>query len=298
MPSERSSAMRTVRHRSGGDWWRMTHAAPHPALAARVMGYCDYEERTASFVRRRELPSGCVVLIVNLGEPIDVGFEAAGGSTDQPHGFFAGLHDSPAVVTTSGEQRGMEIDLTPLGAHALLGIPMHELARRVVELEDLLGPHGRGLRERLGSARSSGERFAALDRFLLGLGETRAAPKPSVAYALDRLQRSRGTVPVGSLAEDLGCSRRHLIAGFREQVGVPPKLMARILRFEHAVEVADRASRLDWSEVSHHCGYHDQSHMIRDFHRFAGVTPGRFAELRLPGGGGIRAEGGAVAAAA
>ncbi len=153
------------------------------------------------------------------------------------------------------------------------------------------------MRESLGDSRSCGERFAVLDRFLLALRETAATPKPSLAYALDRLQRSRGAIEVGRLADELGCSRRHLIAGFREQVGVPPKLMARILRFEHAVELAGREPALDWSEVSHLCGYYDQAHMIRDFHQFAGVTPGRFAELRLPDGGGVRAQGTEVAAA-
>lgn len=297
MSPDRSIAVHTVRHRSGGDWWRMTHAAAHPAVAGLASSYCDYEERTTTFVRRRELPSGRATLIVNLGEPIDVALEATNVTGDQRHGFFAGLHDGPAVVTTNGTQRGVEVHLTPLGAHALLGHPMHELSRRVVALEDLFGARGRRLRESLGDSRSSGERFAVLDRFLLALLSSAVMPKPSVAYALDRLQSSRGTVSIGGLADHLGCSRRHLIAGFREQVGLGPKLMARILRFEHAVELSGRSPLLDWSEVSHRCGYYDQAHLIRDFHQFAGVTPGGFARLRLPDGGGLRAEEAAVAAA-
>ena len=53
--------------------------------------------------------------------------------------------------------------------------------------------------------------------------------------ALGRLRASGGSVRVETLAAELGCSRRYLVAGFREQVGVPPKMLARILRFHRAV---------------------------------------------------------------
>jgi hypothetical protein len=63
---------RIVRHASELDRWEMVHAAPDDRLGAYVLAYCAYDERTSSFVRRRELPSDRVVAIVNLGEPIRV----------------------------------------------------------------------------------------------------------------------------------------------------------------------------------------------------------------------------------
>jgi AraC-like DNA-binding protein len=279
---------RVFRHESERDRWEMVQGAPDPRLRGHVLSYCSYREETSSFVRRRELPSVRVVLIVNLGEPIRV--LAPGGPeswTDQPEGFVAGLHDTFAVTETGGSQAGVQVDLTPIGAYLLLGIPMHELSHRVVRLEDLFGRGGTLLREALAEAPGSAERFQLMDDFLLTLLDRERSPVPSVTRALHRLHESGGTVPVGVLAAEIGCSRRHLITRFREHVGVTPKLLARIMRFEHVVSLVDARTEMAWAEIAQVCGYYDQAHMIRDFNQFAGGPPSEFARRRLPDGGGL-----------
>ncbi|KXK59209.1 hypothetical protein AWW66_25535 [Micromonospora rosaria] len=87
-----------------------------------------------------------------------------------------------------------------------------------------------------------------------------------------------GPVGVGALADELGWSRRHLAATFRREVGLPPKVTARLLRFAraHAALTADRppgTAAPAGAEVAARYGYSDQSHLIREFHEFAGVTP-------------------------
>src|SRR4051812_3273095 len=116
---------RVVRHASERDVWEFVHAAPDPRLDGYVIDYCDYDERTGSFVRRRELPSERVVAIVNLGAPIQV-LTAVDGWTEQPDGFVGGLSDTFAVTETTGAQRGVQIDFSPVGAHLLTRTPMHE----------------------------------------------------------------------------------------------------------------------------------------------------------------------------
>jgi AraC-like DNA-binding protein len=275
------------RHESEHDSWEMVHGMPDPRLRGHVLSYCSYREETSSFVRRRELPSVRVVMIVNLGEPIRVFAPGASGWSEQPEGFLAGMHDTYAVTETGGSQGGVQVDLTPVGAHLLLGIPMDELAQRVVTLEELFGRGGILLREAVAEAPDWAARFAVIDDFLLTLLDRARSPVPSVTRALGRLYESGGTVPVGVLAAEIGCSRRHLISRFREQVGVTPKLLARILRFERAVALVDAGTEMGWAEIAQACGYYDQAHMIRDFHQFAGGPPGEFARRRLPDGGGV-----------
>ncbi len=278
---------RIVRHVSELDRWEMVHAAPDDRLGSYVLAYCAYDERTSSFVRRRELPSDRVVAIVNLGEPIRVR-APSGVWSEHPEGFLAGLDDTYALTETSGAQRGVQIDFSPVGAHLLFRLPMHEVAHRIVTLEELLGRAGPLLREAVADADGWEASFAVLDDFLLERLDDALSPVPSVTRALGRLRASGGSVPVGVLAAELGCSRRHLNDHFREQVGIAPKLLARILRFQHAVALAD--SGLGWAEISAGCGYYDQAHLIRDFHQFAGASPGEFARRRLPDGGGVRGD--------
>jgi AraC-like DNA-binding protein len=204
--------------------------------------------------------------------------------------FIAGLHDSYAVVQAGEWQSGIEVNLTPLGTYLLLGVPMEALANRVVGLEDLLGGTAAVLVEQLHEAPSWDARFDLVDAFVASrLAEARP-PSPSVAWAWKRLGENRGRLDIGALAGELGCSRKHLIAQFREQVGLPPKTVARVLRFRGVLESLERANGTRLAEIAQECGYYDQAHLNRDFREFAGITPTEFLDRRLPGG-----EGSAVA---
>lgn len=278
--------MRVVRHESERDRWELAQRAPDPRLRGHVLSYCLYDEQTASFRRRRELPSQRVTLIVNLGVPIrvlDHGAEDAW--SDQPAGFVAGLWDTYAITETRGSQRGVQVELTAVGAHLLLGLPMHELTNRVITLDEAFGRAGARLREAIGKASRYAPRFAALDDFFLDRLDDARSPVPSVTRALARLSQRAGNVRVRALADEIGCSRRHLNARFNEQVGVPPKLLARILRFERALKLVDAGS--GWAQIAQDCGYYDQAHLTRDFNQFAGCPPGELARRRLPNGGGV-----------
>lgn len=284
-----AAAGRIEVHRSEADRWEMAYGVPHEALRGVVKAYCSYEENTSSFTRRIELPSDSVALIVNLGDPISV--MAPGGTqgwTSQARGFVAGLHHTFALTETDGSQRGVQVNLTAVGAHRLLGTPMHELTGWVIELEDVLGPAAVVLRDQLAEAPGHAARFDVLDRYLRRRLAGSVRPSPGVLWALSRLNQSAGRASVAQLTQEIGCSSRYLTSRFREEVGLPPKLLARILRFGHAVELVDRGAVRDgWAAIATEAGYYDQAHLIRDFRQFAGVSPGDFVRRRLPDGGGV-----------
>jgi AraC-like DNA-binding protein len=125
------------------------------------------------------------------------------------------------------------------------------------------------------------ERFALLDALLGRTMLVAAPPPPDVAYAWERLTRSGGRLAVESLAAELGCSRRHLAARFRDHVGVSPKAAARVIRFHTAVRRLS-AGGAAWADIALDCGYYDQPHLNRDFREFAGITP---AQLQAGLGG-------------
>ena len=103
----------------------------------------------------------------------------------------------------------------------------------------------------------------------------RAPPEHAVSWAWQRLCATHGRVRISELAEELGWSRKRLVAGFREHVGLAPKTVARVLRFQHAVRLAEQ-TQLGWLEIAFRCGYYDQAHLIREFRAISGCTPGTF----------------------
>lgn len=95
--------------------------------------------------------------------------------------------------------------------------------------------------------------------------------------AVAALEGSGGSLRVDALAAALGVSRQYLAAQFRDHVGLQPKLFARICRFRAArnAALANGPGRHghDWAALALDSGYFDQSHLIRDFHDFAGTSP-------------------------
>src|SRR5919202_2651252 len=180
------------RHDSALGRWEMVHRAAPEALRPHVLGYLGYREWLPQPFRRLEVPSGEVHVIVRFGPAVRVPAPV--------RSFVAAPHTEHTIVDFDPEQHGIEIRLTPIGAHLLLGIPMHELADRVTTLEDVLGGDGIALPERLYEAGTWPARFALLDRLLAARLAEAKGPAPGVEHAWWRLVGTHGAAPVERLA--------------------------------------------------------------------------------------------------
>lgn len=259
--------------------------AANPRLGAIVLEYHGYGGTTPLPARRRHVPSGRLPLIFTFGSPLlHLDPKAPHGDAAAYAAFVAGLHDSYALTETVGDAGGVQVDLSPVGAYLLFGRPMHELTNHIVDVRDVLGSEGGELGRRLEEERDWRARLALLDGFLLRRAAHGCPPSEGIVWAWDRLRRANGNVAIGELTDALGCSRKHLVEQFREQVGMPPKHFGRILRFGSAVRALRKAVPGRWSTIALRAGYYDQAHMIRDFNEFAGCTPTEFVARRLPSG--------------
>jgi AraC-like DNA-binding protein len=98
-----------------------------------------------------------------------------------------------------------------------------------------------------------------------------------------RLARPGGYgLRIDRLAEELGYSTRSLHAHFSRHFGMPPKRFIKLLRFNYALKyLYDQNSTRNLSAIAHEAGYHDQSHLIRDFKSICGKTPGEISKKSL-----------------
>jgi AraC-like DNA-binding protein len=266
-----------------------SYRAGRPAAALRglVDVYVGYDIVGPPGVHRG-LPSRHVTFVVAL-EEITVTAPDAGGGTLTAAALVGGMHDRPALITHSGVQTGVQLGVTPAGARALFGLPAGELAGLVVPLDAVL-PRAAELADRLATARRWPERFAAVDEVLLGAVRDRSgrgvAGSPEVGHAWRRLQAASGAASVTALAGEVGWSRRHLAERFRREIGLPPKVGARVLRFARArTELlrpgpAGTAPRL--ADVAVACGYADQAHLTREWRDLAGCTPSAWLAEEAP----------------
>jgi AraC-like DNA-binding protein len=237
---------------------------PAPALRRAITTYHGFRSDEPP-TRRHEGPGADVVLILSL----DHGWRIDG---ERRVSFVGGLRLDQVVTESDGGMHGLQVSLAPWAAHTLLRVPQDELAGTSVPLEEFLPMD---LLERIGAEASWEARFAALDRELGRLLVEASPPDAGAIFAWDRLRATHGTARIGSLASELGWSRKRLAARFREQIGLTPKAAARLLRFEHARSLAGTMS---WGELAYTCGFADQPHLIAEFRAFTGSTPETFLQ--------------------
>ncbi|SEH48623.1 Helix-turn-helix domain-containing protein [Mycolicibacterium rutilum] len=226
-------------------------------------------------------PAHTLTAVMTFGEPleIEVPTEMNGPSGSYPS-MASGLMTRAISIRHGGRQRGIKLSLTPLGARVVYGVPAGALVDTVVPLPDVLGNLWPELETRIGEATTWPRRFEILDdvlaRAVAGTVRTRTRAldvRPEVAETWNRLVAAHGQARVSDLANELGWSRRHLSARFREEFGLTPKTLARILRFEHAVRLVSAGGTPAWAELSTAAGYADQAHLVRDWRSFTGRTP-------------------------
>jgi AraC-like DNA-binding protein len=244
------------------------------------------------FTREAVLPNGAVELMVNFGPTQKV---HAHGDLQVDEDFrrywLAGIQDEPLLIGSPHGTDHLGVRFRPGGAHAFFGFPQHAVADSVVELDLLIGREmAEELRDRLWAAGSDRARASEAERWLL---ERRYAVHPyfaTVRKAVDLVHASGFRMGVGEVCERLGLSNRYLIEQFRRLVGLTPKTLSRTLRFQAVVRATLRERSIDWPKLAYRFGYADQSHLVREFKRFSGVTPTDYIGRQAPEDGHLIVE--------
>jgi AraC-like DNA-binding protein len=254
--------------------------SPHFAHLIECLWHHRTAERVPAF---RILPDGCMDLL----------FEA------QPHKI--GAADLRVIGTmTRAQTTGFPARHLTFGVRFHPGMasrvlrlpPAGELLDAHLTLENVIGAAAaRRLREQLNDSPTPAHFITIIES---SLGDPR--PTDPVDQALAWLTQNHGQVPIDELAGAASLSPRQFRRICIQRTGLSPKHLARILRFRHAAQQADRAPLAllpfakasspaharhashvpDWAQIALDCGYYDQSHLINDFRTLAGAPPAHF----------------------
>lgn len=242
-----------------------------PTRPSRVPGVtmAGFGDRGITPPGLRLIPHPAVTLILVFGGTIVM--EDASGRR-RTGGFVAGLGFGEAFRAVRAEAfECLQIRLSPVVAHAVLGGASAELDGAAVTLDELWGREADRVSERLGALSTWEERFALADDWIAGRRASAAPLEPEVDRAWRRIAATRGGVRIEHLADELGWSRKRLWSRFQTRLGLPPKRAAKLVRFDHAVH--GLVAGQDAAGVAADRGYADQSHLHRDVHEFTGLTP-------------------------
>lgn len=218
--------------------------------------------------RERLLPTGNMDMVLSLD---------AGRGADT----VSGAQSRFMLLDTSHPLSLIGVRFRPGGGFPFFGVPAGALQNLSVPLETLWGSQAGELREQLLEATTPAARFDILERVLLQRLRTSRSHSPVVRYAIGRFRDPTQATSVAAVVERTGFSQRHFIATFRDEVGLTPKLFARITRFRRVIDRLQGSRQIHWSELALECGYFDQAHFIHDFRDFAGISPSAYLQHRM-----------------
>ena len=246
---------------------------PKPPLSKFVDSFWLYESGEPRGRNERILPTGTLELVINLRQN-----ELRFYDGELPENC---LRLSGAVIS-GASGRGFEpaeetfimgVHFKPGGAFPFLGLPAGELADAHIDLGILWGPSAGRLRERLCEARTSGERFQLLQEALMSRLLHGVEQHYAVSAALEMFGKNLVGPRVRETAKYLGLSQRRFIQVFKAEVGMTPKLFSRIQRFQQTRTFIQHNPSINWADLAVDLGYFDQSHFIREFLEFSGLSP-------------------------
>jgi AraC-like DNA-binding protein len=253
---------------------------PAARLSPFVDRYVGYRQVGYRPGLHRGLPSRLITFLVSLDRPIETVAGPARPHTSLP-GLVSGLHTHAPLIKHDGNEHGIAIELSPLAARAILGVPAGELAATTVGLDDLFGRRGHELIDRLIMAPGWPARFAVLDEVLGAALRADEPVPPEVRRSWHRLT-SDPAVSVAALAGEVGWSRRYLTRRFHEEVGLPPRQLRRVVRLERFRAAMHGAGHRTLADAAAAAGYYDQAHLLHEWKDLVGCTLAEWLAEELP----------------
>ena len=219
--------------------------------------------------RERLLPMPTTELVIDLRAGTPVAHAAT----------VAGPHSEHWLLDTADAASVIGVHFRAGGAFPFFDFPVSELHNVCISLEALWGAKARTVVEEIFAAPTPDAKFDVLERVLLAAARTLSRHR-AVSLALRELSDVTGGRGVAQLSSMIGMSQRRFLDRFRSEVGMAPKLFARVQRFQAVIGTVHTLTEVNWAEIAADCGYFDQAHFVHDFHGFSGFIPTAYLALR------------------
>ena len=222
-------------------------------------------------------PNGCSKLIIPYENSI---VSVANGRTQISHAhrmYFVGNRDSATFIRSSAHKTGfIAIEFRPHGAFPIFGVPMSETSNQLWETDCVFGQWSRDVQVTLNDLERVDKKVAYIqDRLILLLRKNRC-DAGLVGYCVGALRLVDGRISVRELQQRTGYSRRYLDRLFQQHVGLSPKVLAEIFRFQRFYRKWAEGLSFDMFKAELYDHYYDQAHFTKEFRKMTGHPPGKF----------------------
>ncbi|KIL40009.1 hypothetical protein SD70_16690 [Gordoniibacillus kamchatkensis] len=247
---------------------------PHPRLQPYIGSIFALE--TKAGLPKSEFsmiaPNGQIKLVI----PYKNNMRSTIGGVEREHQeascFVIGLTTQAALIDSDLEYGNLCVEFKPQGAYRFFAIALNELTDGIFDSQSVFNWPGWKLQERISELQDLDGKVQFLQQFLLQRLDALIRSDPITDYAVDRIVATGGLIRINDICDEIGCSRRYLTAKFADYVGLSPKEYSCLVRFNRIYKNLN----LNPAAVRSDGDYHDQSHLIKEFKKFTGITPGDY----------------------
>ena len=216
------------------------------------------------------------------GSPGIIFHQAEGGQFYQegkvlPPVFLYGQTTKYTELCSTGRFRNIGVYFYPHAIRSVFGFNAAELTNSCVDVNLIPSKDYKRLSERLFNTPGLNDQIDLLSAYLFAqVKQNNTSDDKLISYALTKMFEAKGDINLKLLQDDLRLSERSLERRFKYDIGISPKLLSRIFRFQSAMNLLRAGSYYNLSDIAYEHNYADQSHFIRSFKEFAGVSPNQF----------------------
>jgi AraC-like DNA-binding protein len=185
-------------------------------------------------------------------------------------------------VKPKGKVRFIGVRFYPWGIHPFLKIPMTELADRIHTLDDIFGKEPYEVQMRINETTCQIDAFRIVEEFLIKRLSDCNAPDKMVIDLSRKICNLPNRSGLSVLLENYALSNRRVEQRFKQSIGISPKGFLKLIRFQRALNTIYTTDKSNLTSVTYESGYFDQSHFIRDFKAFTGITPSEYIREQHP----------------
>jgi len=254
---------------------------PTGHLSKYVDNIVFFEGYTAEHTADKLLPDGGIYLIINMLEkPEKLYRDEKLSSYEVFSGCFISGQHKHFIFIEAEHSSNMAVKFKLGGAAPFFDFPISVLNNKVQQLESLLGDKITHVRQEIIHEKKVSKKFDLIEEFFLKIIRKDFIHNDKFYHMLDLLSASPELLSIRQLAEKTGVTQKHLISLFHKQVGLGPKALSRIFRFQKVIMELEKNKKADWMQIAVDCGYYDQAHFIRDFYAFSGIRPSAYPEQK------------------
>ncbi len=241
---------------------------PDACLSHLIEVYWVADGRVEYPVQQRILPDGCVDIV------FDFGYKNTSGKLQTGLPKLVGTMTSLIEFTYHpGQIQMMGIRFAPGGITAFTTIPIFEITNQDIDLPLSETLFDNSFYEQLPDMHCMQKRITYINQYFLKHLHKLYIPDRQIRHAVSFIQNSYGQLSVKRLAEESCLGERHFERRFKTAIGVSPKTFSNVIRFRSTLRYLETHPQESLFSASIACGYHDLSHMNKEFRRLGNISP-------------------------